>query len=110
MITNGLVVTMNPGREIVENGAVAIDGADIVAVGPDADVTARFSGRDTLDARGQIVLPGLINTHTHAPMVLYRGLADDLALSGVAGKHLSPPSEAVSPTSFAPERGSQRSK
>jgi 5-methylthioadenosine/S-adenosylhomocysteine deaminase len=90
VITNGLVVTMNPGREIVENGAVAIDGADIVAVGPGADVTARFSGRDTLDARGQIVLPGLINTHTHAPMVLYRGLADDLALSEWLEKYIFP--------------------
>src|SRR5687767_6043320 len=90
VITDGLVVTMNPGREIVENGAVAIDGADIVAVGPDADVTARFSGRDTLDARGQIVLPGLINTHTHAPMVLYRGLADDLALSEWLEKYIFP--------------------
>ncbi len=88
VITNGLIVTMNPGREIVENGAVAIDGADIVAVG--ADVAARFSGRDTLDARGQIVLPGLINTHTHAPMVLYRGLADDLALSEWLEKYIFP--------------------
>jgi len=90
VITNGLVVTMNPGRVVVENGAVAIDGADIVAVGPSADVTARFRGRDTLDARGQIVLPGLINTHTHAPMVLYRGLADDLALSEWLEKYIFP--------------------
>src|SRR5688572_22633035 len=90
VITNGLVVTMNPGREIVENGAVAIDGTDIVAVGPVADVAARFRARDTLDARGQIVLPGLVNTHTHAPMVLYRGLADDLALSEWLEKYIFP--------------------
>jgi 5-methylthioadenosine/S-adenosylhomocysteine deaminase len=90
IIANGLVVTMNPNRQIVENGAVAIDGADIVAVGPVADVTARFRGRETLDARGQIVLPGLINTHTHAPMVLYRGLADDLALSEWLEKYIFP--------------------
>ena len=90
VITNGLVVTMNPGREILENGAVAIDGADIVAVGRGAYVAGRFSGRDTLDARGQIVLPGLINTHTHAPMVLYRGLADDLALSEWLEKYIFP--------------------
>src|SRR5687768_3053301 len=90
IIANGLVVTMNPNRQIVENGAVAIDGADIVAVGPVADVTARFRGRETLDARGQVVLPGLINTHTHAPMVLYRGLADDLALSEWLEKYIFP--------------------
>ena len=90
VITNGLVVTMNPRHEIVENGAVAIDGTDIVAVGATADVAAGFRGRDTLDARGQIVLPGLINTHTHAPMVLYRGLADDLALSEWLQKYIFP--------------------
>ena len=90
VITNGLVVTMNPGREIVENGAVAIDGTDIVAVGPVSDVAARFLARETVDARGQIVLPGLINTHTHAPMVLYRGLADDLALSEWLEKYIFP--------------------
>src|SRR5688572_5792080 len=90
IIANGLVVTMNPNRQIVENGAVAIDGTDIVAVGPVADVTARFHARETLDARGQIVLPGLINTHTHAPMVLYRGLADDLALQEWLEKYIFP--------------------
>ena len=81
LVTNATVVTMDPERQVLERGAVAIDGSEIVAVGPTADVTARIRARDTLDAAGQIVLPGLINTHTHAPMVLYRGLADDLALS-----------------------------
>jgi len=81
LVTNATVVTMDPERRVLERGAVAIDGSEIVAVGPTADVTARIRARDTLDAAGQIVLPGLINTHTHAPMVLYRGLADDLALS-----------------------------
>ena len=90
IITNGLVVTMNQNRGIIENGAVAIDGTDIVAVGPVAEVAARFRARETLDARGQIVLPGLINTHTHAPMVLYRGLADDLALSEWLEKYIFP--------------------
>jgi 5-methylthioadenosine/S-adenosylhomocysteine deaminase len=90
IVANGLVVTMNPAREIVENGAVAIDGTDLVAVGPVADIMARFRARDTIDARGQIVLPGLVNTHTHAPMVLYRGLADDLALSEWLEKYIFP--------------------
>ena len=49
-----------------------------------------YVGKDTLDARGQIVLPGLINTHTHAPMVLYRGLADDLALMEWLEKYIFP--------------------
>jgi 5-methylthioadenosine/S-adenosylhomocysteine deaminase len=75
---------------VIQDGAVAIDGSDIVGVGSTADVAARFSGRDTLDAKGQIVLPGLINTHTHAPMVLYRGLADDLALAEWLEKYIFP--------------------
>ena len=90
LVTNALVVTMNPAAEVLQRGAVAIDGTDIVAVGPMADVAGRFRARDTLDAAGQIVLPGLINTHTHAPMVLYRGLADDLALSEWLEKYIFP--------------------
>jgi 5-methylthioadenosine/S-adenosylhomocysteine deaminase len=90
IVTNGIVVTMDPARRVIQDGAVAIDGTDIAGVGPAADVAARFRGRETLDAQGQIVLPGLINTHTHAPMVLYRGLADDLALSEWLDKYIFP--------------------
>src|SRR5688572_7277315 len=90
LVTNALVVTMNPAGEVLQRGAVAIDGTDIVAVGPVADVAARFRAQDTLDAAGQIALPGLINTHTHAPMVLYRGLADDLALSEWLEQYIFP--------------------
>ena len=90
VVTNGTVVTMNAERQVLQNGAVAIDGTDIVAVGPAPDVASRFQGRETIDAAGQIVLPGLINTHTHAPMVLYRGLADDLALQEWLEKYIFP--------------------
>ena len=75
---------MDGARRVIENGAVAIDGTDIVAVDTGEAIRKQFRGTDTIDAGGQIVMPGLINTHTHAPMVLYRGLADDLALHGVA--------------------------
>jgi 5-methylthioadenosine/S-adenosylhomocysteine deaminase len=64
----------------VSPGALAIDGRDIVAVDTPEAIARRFAARDSIDVSGQVVLPGLINTHTHAPMVLYRGLADDLAL------------------------------
>ena len=50
----------------------------------------RFRGRDTIDAAGAVVMPGLINTHTHAPMVLFRGLADDLALMDWLQKYIFP--------------------
>jgi 5-methylthioadenosine/S-adenosylhomocysteine deaminase len=71
---------MDAQRRVLPNGAVAIDGPDIVAVGTAADIGQRFHAADSVDAAGSVVLPGLINTHGHAPMVLYRGLADDLPL------------------------------
>src|SRR5687767_15661768 len=80
LITGGMVVTMDEAGTVISNGAVAIDGPAIVAVGTAGELDARYSARDRIDATGQIVMPGLINTHTHAPMVLVRGLADDLAL------------------------------
>ena len=90
IVTNAIVVTMNPDGAVIQRGAVAVDGADILAVGPATDVTSRFRAKETIDAAGQILLPGLVNTHTHAPMVLYRGLADDLALSEWLEKYLFP--------------------
>jgi 5-methylthioadenosine/S-adenosylhomocysteine deaminase len=80
LISGGTIVTMDAEDRVLTSGAVAIDGDRIVEVG-EADTLARkYAPADRIDARGQIVLPGLINTHTHAPMVLYRGLADDRAL------------------------------
>lgn len=80
VITGGTVVTMDPARRVLTPGAVAIDGTDIVAVDTPGNIRSRFRARRSIDAAGQVVLPGLVNTHTHAPMVMYRGLADDLAL------------------------------
>src|SRR5215471_18680468 len=78
VISNGTVVTMDGGHRVVPAGAIAIDGTDIVAVDSAESVREHYSARETIDAGGGVILPGLINTHTHAPMVLYRGLADDL--------------------------------
>ena len=90
VVTGGWVVTMDGGGRVIANGAVAIDGSDIVAV-DSADVIQReFRGSETIDATGQVVLPGLINTHTHAPMVLFRGLADDLALMEWLTRYIFP--------------------
>ena len=55
-------------------------GDRIVAVGTDADLAAKYQAKRTIDAVGKVVMPGLINTHTHVPMVLMRGIADDLPL------------------------------
>ena len=80
VLTNAIVVTMDGGGRILTGGAVAIDGRDIVAVGAADEIARKFTAAESIDAQGQVVMPGLVNTHTHAPMVLYRGLADDLAL------------------------------
>jgi 5-methylthioadenosine/S-adenosylhomocysteine deaminase len=90
VVTNATVVTMDDASRVIEHGAVAIDGRDIVAVDAADAVASKFGARETIDAAGQVVLPGLINTHTHAPMVLYRGLADDLALMEWLQKYIFP--------------------
>jgi 5-methylthioadenosine/S-adenosylhomocysteine deaminase len=90
VVTNGTVVTMDGGSRIIQNGGVAIDGSDIVAVETSDALRRQFRGRDTIDAAGAVVMPGLINTHTHAPMSLFRGLADDLALSDWLNKYIFP--------------------
>jgi 5-methylthioadenosine/S-adenosylhomocysteine deaminase len=90
IVTGGTVVTMDTAGRVLSPGAVAIDGRDIVGIDTPDAIAARFSARDMLDAAGQVVLPGLINTHTHAPMVLYRGLSDDLALMDWLQKYIFP--------------------
>jgi 5-methylthioadenosine/S-adenosylhomocysteine deaminase len=90
IVTGGTVVTMERSGRVLSPGAVAIDGRDIVGVDAPAAIAARFSARETVDVTGQVAIPGLINTHTHAPMVLYRGLADDLALMEWLEKYIFP--------------------
>ena len=90
VVVGGTVLTQNAAHEILSPGAVAIDGTDIVEVGTPEAIAARYRATDTIEARGDVVLPGLINTHTHAPMVMYRGLADDLALMDWLQKYIFP--------------------
>ena len=90
IVTNATVVTMDSSARVLQGGAVAVDGSDIVGVDTAASINRQFRAAQTIDAGGQVVLPGLINTHTHAPMVLYRGLADDLALMEWLEKYIFP--------------------
>jgi 5-methylthioadenosine/S-adenosylhomocysteine deaminase len=82
LVDGGLVVVMDEAGTVIPHGAVAIRGNRIEAVGPAADLASRFPGARRLDASGRIVMPGLINAHTHVPMTLFRGVADDLDLTG----------------------------
>jgi 5-methylthioadenosine/S-adenosylhomocysteine deaminase len=90
VVRNGIVITVDANRRVIPRGSVAVDGRDIVGVDTADAIAAEFSGRDTIDAAGAVVMPGLINTHTHAPMVLFRGLADDLALMDWLQKYIFP--------------------
>ena len=80
LVTNGVVVTMDPDRRVYEDGAVAIEGRDIVEVGPTEEVTANMDAERLIDATGQLVMPGLVNTHVHVPDILYRGRGKERSL------------------------------
>lgn len=81
LFVHGLVVCMDSSYQTLQDGSIAIDKDKIVAVGDTADITSRYCGKRTIDARRKLILPGLINAHTHAPMNIYRGYADDLPLN-----------------------------
>jgi 5-methylthioadenosine/S-adenosylhomocysteine deaminase len=80
LITGGMVVTMEPGSEPIVDGAVAIVGNKIAAVGTTAELREKYQASTVLDASGKVVMPGLVNTHGHVPMTLFRGVADDRML------------------------------
>ncbi|MGD0774722.1 MAG: amidohydrolase family protein [Candidatus Solibacter sp.] len=84
------VITMDAQRRVIENGAVAIKGDRILAVGTKADIDARFPAKQRLDRPDAILAPGLIDTHTHAAMSLFRGIADDLKLQDWLEKFIFP--------------------
>ncbi|HEY0875212.1 MAG TPA: amidohydrolase [Vicinamibacterales bacterium] len=90
IVHNAIVVTMDGASRVLDRGAIAIRGNGIVAVDASDKVVSAFTAAQMLDAGGQIAMPGLVNTHTHAPMVLYRGLADDLALMEWLQKYIFP--------------------
>jgi 5-methylthioadenosine/S-adenosylhomocysteine deaminase len=90
VVSNGTVVTVDAARRVIADGAVAIDQGRLVGVDGRAAIEGRFRGRETLDAGGGLVLPGLVNTHGHAPMVLFRGVADDLRLMDWLQKYIFP--------------------
>jgi 5-methylthioadenosine/S-adenosylhomocysteine deaminase len=90
IIRGGTVVTMDGSSRVIEGGAVAVRGERIVAVGPASEVAAKYFAARTVSAAGKVVMPGLINTHTHVPMVLFRGIADDLMLMEWLQKYIFP--------------------
>jgi len=90
IVSGGTVVTMDAARRVIEDGALAVRGDSIVAVGTRAEIAARYAAPRRIYAGSRIVLPGLINGHGHAPMALLRGLADDLTLHEWLTKYIFP--------------------
>ena len=80
ILKNAIVLTMNQDKEIFDPGAIAINEGKIVAVGAESDILLRYQAAEVIDCGRKVLMPGLINTHTHIPMTLLRGLADDLRL------------------------------
>lgn len=80
ILTGGTVITMNAAFELFTPGAVAVRDDTIVAVGPADTITAAYEAAETVACPDQVILPGLVNAHTHIPMALLRGLNDDLRL------------------------------
>src|SRR5437016_5997220 len=90
IVIGGTIVTMDNTRRIIDNGAIAISRGRIVAIGPAAEIQKGYFARETVDAAGRMIIPGLINGHTHIPMTLFRGLADDLDLQEWLTKYIVP--------------------
>src|SRR5512140_400043 len=84
------VITMDAQRHVIEHGAVAVKGDRILAAGTKSEIDARFQAKQRLDRPDAILAPGLINTHTHAAMSLFRGIADDLKLQEWLEKFIFP--------------------
>jgi len=84
------VITMDPDRRVIENGAVAVRGDRIAAIGPAAELTQRFQARRRMDRPEALIAPGLVATHTHAAMSLMRGIADDIPLRDWLEKYIFP--------------------
>ncbi len=90
LIHNGVIVTVNPDMEIIEDGIVCISGETIARVEARSGDEPLPGAKTTIDANRGIIMPGLVNAHTHMPMTLFRGLADDLPLMEWLNDHVFP--------------------
>jgi 5-methylthioadenosine/S-adenosylhomocysteine deaminase len=89
-VKGGTVITMDAEFRVIEDGAVAIEGDRIVAVGKRTDLEPRAHSAKTINASGTLVLPGMINGHAHAAMSLFRGVAEDHSLNNWLQKYIFP--------------------
>ncbi len=97
LVKNGWVLTMDSQDTLIERGAVAVSADRIVDVGKEDALTASYQAAQTIDARGGIIMPGLVNAHTHAAMTCFRGLADDLPLMTWLNDYIFPAEARLTP-------------
>jgi 5-methylthioadenosine/S-adenosylhomocysteine deaminase len=90
IICGDYVLTMNERMDVLRNGAVAIKGKKIINVDTTDNILKKYSSENIIEGKDRVVLPGLINTHIHAPMVYFRGLADDMPLTEWLQNHIWP--------------------
>jgi len=89
IIENGLILTMNIARSIIKDGVVVIDKGKIIDLG-DKSIASKYEAAEKINAHEKLVMPGLINTHTHTGNTVYRGIADDLSLNDWLQKFIFP--------------------
>lgn len=90
LIVGGTIVTMDADRRIITGGAIGITNGKIEVMGNNRLITANVRAKRTINAAGKVIIPGLINTHTHVPMTLFRGISDDLDLNDWLTKYIFP--------------------
>ncbi|HET7113800.1 MAG TPA: amidohydrolase [Pyrinomonadaceae bacterium] len=90
LVLGGTIVTMDGSRRVIDDGGIAVANGRIVGVGPRSEIERGYTSRQRVVATGKVITPGLINGHTHVPMVLFRGLADDLDLQEWLTKYIFP--------------------
>ena len=84
------LLTMEGDLSVIRDGAVAVSGTSITDAGLYADIAKKYSSDKIIEGKNKVVFPGLINTHSHAAMVYFRGIADDLPLQDWLEKHIWP--------------------
>jgi len=99
LITDTTIITQNKKRQIIKNGAVLIKESKIVDFGPTKKLKKKYAKakKRVIDGSGQVIMPGLINAHTHAAMTLLRGYADDMPLMDWLNKKIWPAEAKMKP-------------
>ena len=90
IISGGRIIQLDEKDSRLDIGSIAIDGDEIIAIGKANEIENQFVGRKVINAKGCLVMPGLINCHTHAAMTCFRGIADDLELMDWLNNYIFP--------------------